>query len=552
MRLRFKADTGAVTFISLKILGLLLCGLPLWGCAYLQNTLKQAGYERHFKQTHQKAVLKHLLTRNTFFVYGQLKDEDDLYKGYSLAVAALSEADYQTEVVDVTHFEVVDVTHFVRSNAFYGLHLPAGDYQVFVLADLNTDGVYDASEIVALARLSFSEKNYPDYVAGSVDISVTPDKPSHDIDDISIPVRSVAVEKKPSLFYPKGTIRAVDDPVFSQSTATLGLYDPAAFMELAPMMFYALEDDLFHKVPIVFVHGIGGSITDFLPVLEKLDRQRYKPWFFYYPSGADLDKLAELFYRIFLSGNLAHLGEMPLVVVAHSMGGLVVRKSLHSYAGTSTENEIKMFISIATPFGGHPSAKSGVEHAPLVLPSWYDLNPDGEFIQGLYKEPLPNRLEHHLIYAYGNPSTLKLGENSDGVVPLSSQLHALAQTQSKRQYGYNQGHVSILSDESFITQLLKLICTVKAPIPEAHMTFLVQGGFDAPLSTDYTDLEQYVIYHIGKYLRAFSNGWLKPVDKNETHFMAAIKGDVKASTVLESAWLKFKRDYPELATGMRK
>ncbi len=324
-------STRALTSISQKVLGLLLCGLLFWGCAYLQTTFTQAGYESHFKQTHQKAVLKHLLTRNTFFVYGQVKDEDDLYKGYSLLVAALSEANYQAEVVDVTHF--------VRSNSFYGLHLPAGDYQVLVLAELNADGVYDASEIIALAPVRFTEKSYPDYVAGSVDITVTPARPFHDIDDISIPVRSVAVENKPSLFYPKGTIRAVYDPLFSKSTATLGLYDPAAFMELAPMMFYALEEDLGHKVPVVFVHGIGGSITDFLPVLEKLDRHRYKPWFFYYPSGADLDKLAELFYRIFLSGNLAHLGEMPLVVVAHSMGGLVVRKSLHSYAGTSKEKQ---------------------------------------------------------------------------------------------------------------------------------------------------------------------------------------------------------------------
>ncbi len=88
-------------------------------------------------------------------------------------------------------------------------------------------------------------------------------------------------------------------------------------MEMAPMMFYALEEDLPYKVPIVFVHGIEGSITDFLPLLERLDRQRYKPWFFYYPSGADLDKLAQLFYRIFLSGKIIPLDEMPLVVVAH-------------------------------------------------------------------------------------------------------------------------------------------------------------------------------------------------------------------------------------------
>ncbi len=216
------------------------------------------------------------------------------------------------------------------------------------------------------------------------------------------------------------------------------------------------------------------------------------------------------------------------------------------------KNKIKLFISIATPFGGHPSATSGVENAPLVLPSWYDLDPDGEFIQGLYKEPLSNPLEHHLIYAYGNPSTLKLGENSDGVVPLSSQLYAPVQAQSTRQYGYNQGHVTILSDETFITQLLKLIYSVKASIPEAQMNFAVQGGFEVQLSNDYTDHEQYAIHHYGKSMRALSNGWLKPVLEVEAHFIAAMKGEVRAINDWESAWLKFKTDYPELATGMKK
>jgi len=98
---------------------------------------------------------------------------------------------------------------------------------------------------------------------------------------------------------------------------------------------------------------------------------------------------------------------------------------------------------------------------------------------------------------------------------------------------------------------MKLIYTVKASIPEARLNFAIQGGFDVQLSTDYTDHEQYVIYHIGKFLRALSNGWLKPVDEGETHFMAAIKGDVRATNYFESAWLKFKTDYPELATGSR-
>lgn len=67
-------------------------------------------------------------------------------------------------------------------------------------------------------------------------------------------------------------------------------------------MFYALEEDEAHKIPVVFVHGIGDSARAFEPIISQLDRDRYKPWFFYYPSGGDLDQLAGLFYNLFLSG----------------------------------------------------------------------------------------------------------------------------------------------------------------------------------------------------------------------------------------------------------
>lgn len=56
-------------------------------------------------------------------------------------------------------------------------------------------------------------------------------------------------------------------------------YDPASFLENAPTMFYALEEDLEFKIPVVFFHGIGGSIRDFEPIVNQIDRERYKPWF---------------------------------------------------------------------------------------------------------------------------------------------------------------------------------------------------------------------------------------------------------------------------------
>jgi pimeloyl-ACP methyl ester carboxylesterase len=189
-----------------------------------------------------------------------------------------------------------------------------------VVSDLNRDGFYDGTEVVGGRSLSLNRKELPEKVLGGFDI------------DLNAPFRycseasfRVAVHKSgnlaESLFYPKGSIRSLDDEIFSRRMATLGMYEPAAFLEKAPMMFYALEEDVGYKVPVVFVHGIDGSVTDFEEIVSHLDRTLYQPWFFYYPSGNDLGQLSEMFYNIFLSGKVIPLQDMPMVIVAHSMGG---------------------------------------------------------------------------------------------------------------------------------------------------------------------------------------------------------------------------------------
>lgn len=522
---------------------MVITGMLLSGCTYLQSTLKQLGYQNRFENLKEMSVLKHLIDRETFYVYGKLDDSNNSYRDYSLAVAAISSNTKKPEVVDVFQHG--------RSDSYYGLHLPGGSYDLTVLADLDRNGQYEEEEIVTSYPVTFDQKLFPEHVAGSIDITIASPPEVQKYKKLKILVEENTDESRQSLFYPKGTIRQLDDPIFSANTVSMGMYEPAAFMEVAPMMFYALEDELSYKIPVIFVHGIGGSITDFREILNKLDRDKYKPWFFYYPSGSDLDKLAELFYRIFLSGKVIKLAETPVIIVAHSMGGLMVRKSINNLRGTEAENNLEMFISIASPFGGIPSAKMGVEKAPLVLPAWRDLNPDSAFIQQLYDSPLPDSVAHHLFYAFGNVSSLKVGENSDGIVPLSSQLHLQAQQQSLRQYGYNQGHTSILSDKATINQLIKLIAEVDHPLPQTHLKVMRKGGFAVELSARYSNLEQYAVRNYGKYLRALSKGTIKPVNASEESFLAAIKGKPDPENYFATAWIKFSEDYPQLAAGLK-
>ncbi len=516
---------------------LLCCSiLPffLCSCTYLKYASVQAEYSRIQNADPSQTHLKHMIENENFFVFGKTIDEPGRYSDDYLAVAAYSDKFKKNEHVDTMHFP--------GTGTHYGLKLPEGAYTLLVFADQDGNKIFDQSEVVGQRTIELKEANTPQKVLGHVDIQLTAPKRIDWVENIPMPRIS---ETKKSLFYPAGAIRSLDDPIFDENIATLGMYDPASFSEKVPTGFYALEEDSMFKIPVVFVHGIGGSSRAFLPIVKRLDRNKYKPLFYYYPSGGDLEQLGELFYEIFLSGKVASYRHMPVIIVAHSMGGLVVREALNKYGDKPGENKVVLYISIATPFGGHPAAATGEKHAPIVLPAWRDLNPENRFIKRLYRKPLPEFLNHQLIYAYQNPDTLKLSENSDGVVPLSSQLHPLAQKQSQGQFGFNNSHTSILEDEEMIAYILGRMDEVKNIYPEEHLRYFREGGCDVDLSDDYGPRAQFMIRNYGKYWMAITKGTLKPVLPREEYFMKVVRGEVPAIYDELKGWRKFISEYPE-------
>ena len=253
---------------------------------------------------------------------------------------------------------------------------------------------------------------------------------------------------------PRGAIRSLDDELFGSETATLGLYEPRSFLERAPVLLYALEAEDPGKIPVVFVHGISGSPRDFAAMVALLDRSRYQPWFFYYPSGAALGAMGEAFHRLLLAEG-SRLRGGPMVIVAHSMGGLVAREALDRCVGAAEEARVARLITIAAPFGGYPGAAGTL--GPVKVESWQDLVPDSAFIAQLHRRPLPPGLEFHLFFTYGNTRRVKLGENSDGVVPLTSQLAPAAQDEAASQFGLNETHTGVLEDAGAIRRILAAV-----------------------------------------------------------------------------------------------
>jgi pimeloyl-ACP methyl ester carboxylesterase len=505
-------------------------------CTYMNNAARQSKYERIQETNPSQQNLKHIIDRQTFFVYGRIVDATKSYSGLPITVAAFSGRYLNNELVDVIH-----VAHVGTQ---YGLNLPDGSYELLVFADQDQNGVVDQTEVVGRRQIDLDAEGHPGKVVGNVDIELSERATVNW--SISIPVPEVAYAQE-SIFFPKGSIRDLNDPVFDADIAALGMYEPAAFLEIAPTMFYALEEDSY-KIPVVFVHGIGGSARDFSMLVSALDRERYKPWFFYYPSGVDLDQLAEIFYEIFLSGHAVADSVRPVIVVTHSMGGLVVREALNKYRGIESENPVDLFITIASPLGGHPGAALGEERGPLVVPSWRDLNPDSSFIKGLFRKPLPADVSHHLLYTYANPDALKFGENSDGVVPLSSQLPPVAQSQAAEQFGFNSDHVGVLQNEAAIEHIVRSIGAMKSPYPESHIEANIAGGYDLELDERYSDTEKHYIRNRGTYMSQLADGTLGTLGIEALeHFVEVVQGRAEAETDAETAWVKFIQDYPRYA-----
>lgn len=509
----------------------------LSGCAYVGTWAKQSYYSFQFRHSPRQRTSKHMLDRETFFVFGRVLGRE-VAADVPVAVLAVS----QKPVAG----EIVDASRSVRGGSYYGLNLPAGSYQLVGVADLNRDGFYTENEVVALRRLQLTAGAEEKVVSGfDLGERRTPQTPQ--------PAFRVAVESEPdpspSLFYPKGTIRRLDDPIFSPEMASLGLYEPAAFMEAAPMMFYTLDEEIGYRVPVVFVHGIGGSARDFEEIVQHLDTRRYRAWFYHYPSGASLKQLSGMFYEVFLSGNTIPRLETPIVIVAHSMGGLVVRDALNRWQGSPHELEIGAVVTIASPLGGHPAAARSA-HAPVAIPSWQDLDPRSSFIRDLHRQPLRAGLRYHLFYTFGDPRALKLGESGDGVVPLASQLPPASQREATEQFGFDCSHTGVLHDPSAIAAVVQAIEQVKSRYPAIHLSQFDRGGYNLALpEKEFSALERYVVRTVGRYVDALASGELSPIDPLQQQFIDECQGRRQADSPLAQLWLKLNRFAPDRAAS---
>lgn len=255
-----------------------------------------------------------------------------------------------------------------------------------------------------------------------------------------------------------GAIADLDAPQFSAESGKRGYWAPMEYFRTVGGNVYFVEPYDPARAPILFVHGATGSAQDFRYFVDHLDRTRYQAWIYQYPSGAPLEAMAHLLYWKLLNLQLRY-GFTRLDLVAHSMGGLVARRFLLDHGAEFPQ--LTQFVSISTPWGGQRSAALGVIHSPAVIPSWRDLQPDGPYLNSLFAKPLPAGVHYTLLFGHLTGEGM-VGEPTDGIIPVSSQLRAEAEQDAALVMGFDESHAGILSSPKVVSEVQRIFAAGSA------------------------------------------------------------------------------------------
>ncbi len=393
--------------------------------------------------------------------------------------------------------EIVD--HFMRSKpGRFGFKVVPGSYSVVAFVDENQNLHYDPDEPATRADTAPTHALVMNDILADLELVIPRDG--------RVPVKSpVKIAALTARSYDEqihqsvwnlsaiGVVTDLDDPRFALEIGRNSLWKPMNFIVKAGAGIYFLEPFDPRKVPVLFVHGVSGTPVQFKSLVESLDRSRFQPWLYYYPSAVHLGELG---------GHLNQVGAAlearyefdELAIVAYSMGGLIARSAILDANDKSGYDNVPLFISISTPFGGHAAAQIGVDQSPVVVDSWIDMAPGSDFLEGLFyqssegresRRRLPEATRYHMVFGFQKTSG-SFGRSGDGVVTLESALRPEAQSESRSLLGLRYTHVGILDSSEMHARVNDLLGATfvrrAAPLPRLRSVF--QFEFPKPDSLD--------------------------------------------------------------------
>ncbi len=343
-----------------------------------------------------------------------------------------------------------------RSDRFQFSVMP-GQYFLAAFEDANQD-------------LIFQDSEWAVHYGSPSGISVKPDQSQLNLDLLLLPPGNTVLEKFPNLASPAtqgkfglsklrfGEIVNFEDSRFTKEKGQLGLWEPLRFMKQVGGGLYLLEQFDPKKIPVLFIHGAGGSPHSWAPIIEQMDREAYQPWLFSYASGLYLDDVTQLLRQAMSQMYLSYKFKKP-IIVAHSMGGLIARAAVNLAIQKGRKHEIPLLIiTISTPWGGHQGAQNALDYSPIgIIPSWVDLAPGSPFQKKLFETQLPPTVPHYLFFSYKGGRNLFSNVRNDGAVSLASQLVMKVQNSAQKTLGFNEGHTRILASEEMIAEFNEIL-----------------------------------------------------------------------------------------------
>ena len=253
-----------------------------------------------------------------------------------------------------------------------------------------------------------------------------------------------------------GSLVEIDDPRFSYENARLGLWEPIQFLSRVGWGIYFLEAYDPAKTPVLFVHGVLGFPRQWEYIVRHLDRSRFQPWLVFDPTGFGLERLGtrlaielEMLQRAYAFDQI--------VVVAHSMGGLVSREMIEELERRGGAEALRLYVTFSTPWNGAPAA--GWAPAPPpgfsfeeIRPFYDSLEPDSPFLTQLLASPLPKQMPYYLFYG-----------TDDHTVARESVLDPRATKAAREVFSFPATHVGILSNRAAVQKLHRILAETDGP-----------------------------------------------------------------------------------------
>ncbi len=415
--------TGFLRTAVVLLILFLLAGCSSSAGRYLGFWKQEREREKEFRQEPTAKLEREMHPEDSYLLSGPvvLKGE---YNGPLLVVAVTDKFKSREIVAErVIHPPVL----------YYQAYLPEGDYDLFFFMDCDGDGWFAPAEMIG-STTGAPVKIRKEGAGDGLNFAGPPftlDAKNRAETDLPVKVRSIKQDY---------VVNSLDSAFFDPEWGEIGMFDARTFFSHTQRLIFSLEKFDPGKTTVFFVHGVAGTPRDFKYLVEGLDRNRYQPWFIFYPSGGPLQKLG-LFFAEVLRVFEEDFHSRQAVVVAHSMGGLVALSALNEYSRGGARPYVKGYISFDTPYGGVESARKAVESAPAVVSCWRDVATGSAFLEKLYSGSAARNIPFHMFFGY------EAGSSSDGTITLQSQLEHRVQFAAEKVYGFNADHVGILNSE---------------------------------------------------------------------------------------------------------